>query len=690
MSLETVLKIGKALRQTENSLRYFKYVQPCPVQKDKEGNSIYPLCLTIPVNEDFSFAWDNVIITPENERDDLYYLKFKTSDSDGLVKYVFGDIFYSKNSKITKEGSIEKTEGGFYRLENPIHTNAAFRSSSFNRGKKDFEDIYKSSVINEFNMLNKFHEAFKKEVVFIERVLNYIPTIEKLFSEENNMNLKELLGNETSLKELTIKHNYDKAGISNRKKMNISVLLDELNEVQKEKLLNNTNGSIFIHFSFPNEKHWYQYKNEVEAINKKILSDFVVHTVDGVVLKKTLYKTLCSGDKENDIQFPDFSNKNRYKAKLFHSETIQDLFYAIDFAENGRTISNTGIKIIILPLGENLAAKDYIEFLEKRDEARIHSNNKGSENMDSIFSFVNNDNNATTAFDLIFAKPKTKEPGVDYIEISGVEKSNLRKTMERIKKISSQIYDERKLQFKTEKDLFPFLIEVSFRNILGTILSDSKTGKVIIKANPKYQSHLLKILPAIYTDSYYEDLILLPAFIQNVEYSIRAGDERFSFLKFDLKFLLKIQNTQNDKFMEITNAESYLIGVKLGKLSRPLKKAINSFEKNYVGLLTRRVSTKNECIKFYNEINEKLIMHKKTWGQSSAEIAGELVNLPNAKYDKEKIAFGFLEGYFKYEAADKKKDFFTRLEKLLADYEGNQELENELEMLNELFQDIKN
>ena len=142
--------------------------------------------------------------------------------------------------------------------------------------------------------------------------------------------------------------------------------------------------------------------------------------------------------------------------------------------------------------------------------------------------------------------------------------------------------------------------------------------------------------------------------------------------------------------MEITNAESYLIGVKLGKLSRPLKKAINSFEKNYVGLLTRRVSTKNECIKFYNEINEKLIMHKKTWGQSSAEIAGELVNLPNAKYDKEKIAFGFLEGYFKYEAADKKKDFFTRLEKLLADYEGNQELENELEMLNELFQDIKN
>ena len=132
MSLQTVLKIGKALRSAEDNLKYFKYVEACPFQTDKQGQKIYPLCLTIPVKEDFSFDWDNVKPMPENERGALYYLKFKTSDSDGLVKYVFGDIHFAKTAKISKDGSIENSDGGFYRLENPSHTNAAYRPSSFN------------------------------------------------------------------------------------------------------------------------------------------------------------------------------------------------------------------------------------------------------------------------------------------------------------------------------------------------------------------------------------------------------------------------------------------------------------------------------------------------------------------------------------------------------------------------------
>ncbi|HNX44492.1 MAG TPA: hypothetical protein PKI35_08665, partial [Bacteroidales bacterium] len=86
MSLDTVLQIGKVLRSSENSLKYFKYIEACP--KDKDGN--WPICITIPVKEDFSFDWEGMKITPENQRDSLFYLKFKTSDSDGLVKYVFG------------------------------------------------------------------------------------------------------------------------------------------------------------------------------------------------------------------------------------------------------------------------------------------------------------------------------------------------------------------------------------------------------------------------------------------------------------------------------------------------------------------------------------------------------------------------------------------------------------------------
>ena len=66
------------------------------------------------MKEDFSFDWNGIKITPENERDKLYYLKFKTSDSDGLVKYIFGDIYYEKKASVKKDGTIESNEGGYY------------------------------------------------------------------------------------------------------------------------------------------------------------------------------------------------------------------------------------------------------------------------------------------------------------------------------------------------------------------------------------------------------------------------------------------------------------------------------------------------------------------------------------------------------------------------------------------------
>lgn len=44
MSLDTVLQIGKVLRSSENSLKYFKYVEPCP--KDKDGNWLFQLVQT--------------------------------------------------------------------------------------------------------------------------------------------------------------------------------------------------------------------------------------------------------------------------------------------------------------------------------------------------------------------------------------------------------------------------------------------------------------------------------------------------------------------------------------------------------------------------------------------------------------------------------------------------------------------
>lgn len=61
---------------------------------------------------------------------------------------------------------------------------------------------------------------------------------------------------------------------------------------------------------------------------------------------------------------------------------------------------------------------------------------------------------------------------------------------------------------------------------------------------------------------------------------------------------------------------------------------------------------------------------------------------PEAKYDKDKLSFGFLDGYFKYEPTDKKKDFLKRLERILADYSDNEDLKDEVSKLNLIVDEI--
>ena len=67
-------------------------------------------------------------------------------------------------------------------------------------------------------------------------------------------------------------------------------------------------------------------------------------------------------------------------------------------------------------------------------------------------------------------------------------------------------------------------------------------------------------------------------------------------------------------------------------------------------------------------------MHDSIWSAMCTEVCEDLAKLPEANYDKDKLSFGFLDGYFKYEPTDKKKDFQKRLEKLLADYSDNEDL----------------
>ncbi len=142
--------------------------------------------------------------------------------------------------------------------------------------------------------------------------------------------------------------------------------------------------------------------------------------------------------------------------------------------------------------------------------------------------------------------------------------------------------------------------------------------------------------------------------------------------------------------MQITESKSYRLGLSIGRMCKPLKKAINSFEKNYVGMLTRRVATKDDCIQFVNDVTQKLIMHEKVWGTFAAEVCNELANLSTNEYDKDSLAFGFFEGYFNYEPTDKRKDFQSRLEKILADYEGNEDFSDEISKLKELTNELNN
>jgi hypothetical protein len=423
----------------------------------------------------------------------------------------------------------------------------------------------------------------------------------------------------------------------------------------------------------------------------KLNSEVTRRTEKGLVPDAYIYRTLCSGNNKNDIQYPAFDKEKAYRSFAFETEEhFNDFLYTGKILDKSfHRLHKTKVDIFVFPIaiqGKNINAAQYDTFFEKTNEDLLPSseepllfliNDQESKGFNK-FDFILSDNSGNTTNDLI--------------EISGIERSNLKLISEAIQKESIKISNEKKNSLLTSDT--SFRIEISFLNILGTYIIN-KSGYLEVKENHRYKSHLLKVLPLIYTTCYYSDELLLPAFIGNIECIVRMVKEKVSGckyenLKFDLKFLLSIQNSKNNKYMEIMESKSYQVGLKLGKLSKPLKKKINSFEKKYVGLLTRHVGTKDDCIKFANDINEMLIRHEKAWANLSAEVANELANILIADYDKEKLAFGFFEGYFKYEATDKRKDFISRLEKLLADYEGNSDMENELLKLSVLLNEINN
>lgn len=578
---------------------------------------------------------------------------------------------------MSKNGSINKPkEDGYYRLGESQNKN------SFNIGNAEYKSICSSSDFSpeEKKEFQQIRTGLAKEQILIERILKYAPAIIKYFENENASSFKEYIEKEDNLKNICCTINKE----NNKKE------LEKLSEAKgEEELLLLNSASIFLHFSYENgngdEKSWYDLSNTLELVIREMQKKYVDTNKEGLVLKKSLWPTICSGDDKNDIQFPNFILENRHKTRVFTESEIEDLFYGVEYAKkNSKKISDSKYKLIVLPCGENLKAEDLKLFQEKRNESAIVSAN---EYKDDLISSILGVSSTFTSFDFIFVKNGGTKPDTYLIELSNIARSNLNRVTSRICKKAYQVYAGRNKEIKVDMSLS--ICCRSFSNLLGDVQLDS-TGKVKIAASKKYESHILKVLPLIYKGDYYNDPSLLHSFVTNVESAIRLGGSLFWYeiLKYDLMFILSIQNNKQNKFMEITNSASFKLGVKIGKMAKPLKKSIGSFEKNYVGLLSRRVSTKDDCIRFVTDISQKLVMHDGMWATMCAEVCDDLANLSETEYDKDELSFGFLDGNFKYEPTDKKKDFQRRLEKILADYSDNEDLKDEVSKLNLIVDEI--
>ncbi|MFQ3599310.1 MAG: hypothetical protein SNJ66_13345 [Chloroherpetonaceae bacterium] len=584
--LDTLLQIGRTFREAKR-LKHHRYIKPAPAP-DPKGKTIIKY-LSLPVSEDFKFDFERISEIPENERGILYYPTFKTSDADGLVKYLFGDIFYG----FDKEGK----ELGYYRMADPSVKAKGFQVSSFYRCKEDAKFFEGKS-----DVIIKFRAEYEKSINRIEFLL--------LGKDDNGNDLGYFADNSKSSK------------------------------------------MIFLHFDFQGN-HWYHFEKELALINEKMFEDFLEYSdkANGYVLDSFLYKTL-GGDT------PMFRSESKYKNRFFRTtDDVLDLVYAIDYSKKA-IIAEKNIKIVILPKGNNLLSEHIEEFFEKKSaieeeevkvaEKKIKQATVKEEEItfDSIFEpVVNGVPENIVQFDFIFSKkadsPST--PDVDILEIAGIEKSLLSRLSERIREIRRGISKERnELYPKRPKNFINLEVRNAFKNILGDLTKGQK----------KYQSHLFKVLPQIYTGTYYRDDVLLPAFIEKTEFHIRNDEPNYNLLKYDFYFLTKIQNSTTDRLMEIENSSSYKAGLLLGKMAKPLNNKINSFQKNYVGLLSRRISDKRSLIDFANFINEKLAIHDVAYPdlqRASVEFAEIVSKMTEKEYMKNECAFGFFESYFKYE-----------------------------------------
>jgi len=409
-----------------------------------------------------------------------------------------------------------------------------------------------------------------------------------------------------------------------------------------EKLMESV-SSIFIHFNFGGKK-WYELEGLLNAIDEIISSNLVVkdEATGKLVLNKYLYKTLGGRGVT-----PGFAENFKYKNKMFSTDEIISLMYATQvYQEPKIRINNIGI--VALPHSDKITSDDIVNFFSKdkktlKEEAAIEGNLiiEPDELFDEL---INNNFSDKVKFDIIFSSIPKSPAGVysDLVEISNIEKSLIVRVHDNIQKQKRKILDRINTEFPNPKKPFSFSVKFSFLKILGDVTTDKK----------KFQFHLLKVLPQIYSDSYYQDPVLLPAFIEKTEHNIREGGQSFTTLKYDFYLLMNIQKSNH--LMKITETKSYALGENLGIMARQFAAwrndcPIKSFEKSYVGNLSRRITSLDELVKFSGFLNEKLTMHDRLYPdvkKAYIELVDLIRNFEGEKYSKHNCALGFFESYY--------------------------------------------
>ncbi|MDR3695602.1 hypothetical protein [Mucilaginibacter sp.] len=425
------------------------------------------------------------------------------------------------------------------------------------------------------------------------------------------------------------------------------------NNIFKIEQLLLSHPAVVIHFAFEDNSMWHETQNTLDLINNKLIEGFIINHsgIQKTVLNKFLFKTIGGLN-------PDFSEDSAYKIKSFDSpDDVIDLIYGVSISEKV-LINVRDIGIVILPNGDNLNADILDRFFYKSGlqqvtdaEPILNEENRNDlikDDVDSLFGdLTENELPANVKYDIVFIKPAgLSSPSIDMLEISHIEKSFLRNIYEKITGERSKLKEISNITLGKSKLKPKYDIKESFFEILGQKGKNQK----------KFSFHLLKVLPQIYTDTYYRDPVLLPAFIEKAERNIRDGFSNFNVLKYDFYFLTRIQKQNN--MQSITESKSFHAGEALGTMARPFAAwrddcPIKSFEKNYVGNLTRRIVDLAELIKFANFLNEKLTIHEKNYKDVQEAYLNLIKNIKaleilKEKYDKNTCALGFFESYFSH------------------------------------------